>query len=65
MPFFGHFLLEFGAERIDWRKAVAPGVGAAGVENRPAVDEVAGVALVGMHGRIERRAPATVDDSDR
>ena len=64
MPFLGDLLFELGAERVDRRKAVAPGVGAASIENRPAVDEIAGVALVGVHRRIERRAPAAVDDAD-
>ena len=47
MPFLGDLLFELGAERVDRRKTIAPGVGAAGIENRPAVDEIAGVALVG------------------
>src|SRR5258706_6992226 len=64
-PLFADLACQFRTERVDWRKAVAPRVGAAGVENRPAVDEIAGIALIGMHRRIERRAPATVDDTDR
>src|SRR5205823_3493541 len=38
--------------------------GTAGVKNGAAVDEIAGVALVGVHGGIERRAPTAVDDAD-
>ena len=56
MPFLGDRLFEFGAERVDRRKSIAPGVGAAGIENRPAVDEIAGVALIRVHRRIEGQA---------
>src|SRR5262245_49322340 len=63
-PFLAYFLLEPGAQGVDRRKAVAPGIGSAGIQYGAAVDEVAGVALIGMHGRIERRAPAAVDNAD-
>src|SRR4030095_8404520 len=64
-PLFADRTAQLRAERVDRRKTVTPGVRTAGVENRAAVDEVAGVALVRMHRRIEGRAPATVDDADR
>src|SRR5258706_2962269 len=62
-PLFADLACQFGTERVDRRKAIAPRVGAAGVENRPAVDEIAGIALIGMHSRIERGAPSTVDET--
>src|SRR5258706_13132302 len=63
-PLFADLACQFRTERVDRRKAIAPRVGAAGVENRAAVDEIAGIALIGMHRRIKRRAPPTVDDCE-
>src|SRR5712692_232737 len=46
------------------RVLVFPGDGAHGVEDGAAVGVVLRVALVGRHARVERRAPAAVDELD-
>src|SRR4029453_9106566 len=61
---FADRTLEFRTQGIDRRKAVAPCIRPAGIDDSTAIDEVAGIALVRVHRRIERRAPATVDDTD-
>src|SRR3970040_603780 len=64
-PLLGDLPLQLGAQRIDRRETIAPGVRPASVENRPAGNESSGVALVGVHRRIKGCAPAAVDDADR
>ena len=53
LPLFADFLLQLGTQGIDRAGTVAPGVRTAGVEDRAAIDEIAGIALVRVHCRIE------------
>src|SRR3954467_11569790 len=53
------------AGRAHLRELVAPVPGAAGVDDRPAVGEVAGRLALRLDAGIERRRPGVADDVDR
>src|SRR6476646_5924785 len=55
----------FRAGRAHRRELVAPVPGAAGVDDRPAVGEVAGRLALRLDAGIERRRPGVADDVDR
>src|SRR5262249_12314375 len=64
-PLLRGLILQLRTQRVYRREAVAPSVRTAGIKDCPTINEVTGISLVGMHGGVERRAPATIDDTDR